>query len=211
MRVVRATTLAVVTLALAAAAHVLGGGELPSPGFLAGVLLPLSLGSSLLTRLRLGPLAVLAGLAPAELGLHLLFSAAAPGGSVASVVPAHGHGAGVVGMPPSGLPAGDLLAGSPAVAGHSSPAMIAAHALATVVTALALSHGERVLWILWESLRPVGLPRPVPLVPVASWAPVPTTAWVPTSVTGRCAEPRGPPVSGSGTPQPGFARREWAC
>lgn len=73
VRVLRATTLAVVTLALAATAHVLAGGDLPGVLALALAAGPLALGTVLLTRRRLSLAAVFAWLVPAEITLHVYF------------------------------------------------------------------------------------------------------------------------------------------
>ena len=196
VRVLRATTLAVVTLALAATAHVLAGGDLPGVLALALAAGPLALGTVLLTRRRLSLAAVFAWLVPAEITLHVYFGAAAPHPLVPALAGGHVHGGSDAGMPVAGLPGLDPLAQSIGTTplGHSSLAMLGAHALATVITGLALSHGERVLWLLWESLRPALALDPVP--PVPRPAPVPLAP-----VTRRCPSvflcsphPRGPPT-----------------
>ena len=91
VRALRAGVLAAVTLGLAAAAHVVGGGQVPGLPVLAVALGPLALGSALLTRRRLGPIALLAWLAPVEAILHGLFAATATGALTMPVIMMSGH------------------------------------------------------------------------------------------------------------------------
>ncbi|WP_432245572.1 hypothetical protein ACRB8A_03220 [Arthrobacter sp. G.S.26] len=171
--VLRSSAVATGILALAAGAHLAGGGELPAPGIMLAVLALTVLASTTATRLRLGFPAMAALLGGGQVVLHGLFNAFS--GTVtaaANVAPAgHHHD-----------PAAELqaYAGLAPLAGHlhqpgaSGPLMLAAHALATVGCALLLARGEAALWALAGWLRPLaGLPRAaalhtVPSVPAES-------------------------------------------
>jgi len=72
--------------------------------------------------------------------------------------------------------------------------MVVAHAVATVLTGLALSHGERVLWLLWESLRPTLVMAPVPLVRAPALVVADAGAGMPSPAPLRFTSPRGPPL-----------------
>ena len=130
VRVVRAGGAAAVATVTAAAAHTLGGGTAPAPWLVATVMLlawPIALaivGSR--------PSAVRTGLAVAA-AQALLHSAFALVGDVQPTAAAGHHHAALV--------LGATAGGTPSVDG----AMIAGHALAAVVTAVAVCHGERML------------------------------------------------------------------
>jgi hypothetical protein len=154
----RSSAVATVILALAAGAHLAGGGELPAPAILLAVLALTALGSTTATRLRLGFPAMAALLGCGQLALHQLFTAFAPpaaGTAPAAVDPhgAHLSGAGI--LAPG---AAHLHEAAPA----SGPLMLAAHALATLGCALLLAKGEAALWALAAWLRPLAaLPQAV--------------------------------------------------
>ena len=162
----RASALATGTLALAAGAHVAGGGQLPVPGILLAVLVLTALVSTVATRLRLSFPALGALLGGGQLALHELltaFSSPVPA-TAAGTVPRHVHSDSLLAL--HGLaPLAEHL--SPADPGLA-PLMLAAHAAATLGCALLLAKGETALWALAGWLRPfAGLPRqaaPVPAV-----------------------------------------------
>ena len=194
VRALRAGVLAAVTLGLAAAAHVVGGGQVPGLPVLAVALGPLALGSALLTRRRLGPIALLAWLAPVEAILHGLFAATATGALTMGVTGGHAHAAAAAGMPlTESTGSATLVAASGA--GQAGTGILVAHAVATVLTGLALSHGERVLWLLWESLRPTLVMAPVPLVRAPALVVADAGAGMPSPAPLRFTSPRGPPLA----------------
>ena len=195
VRALRAAVLAAVTLSLAAAAHVVGGGEVPGLSVLVIAVVPLALGSALLTRSRLGALSVLAWLAPVEALLHGFFGATASDHLATEFSGGHGHGAAVAGMPlTESMGSTSLVAASGA--GHAGVGMLVAHAVATVLTGFALSHGERVLWLLWESLRPTLVMAPVPLRRAPALLVAGAAAGMPSPAPLRFSSPRGPPFAG---------------
>jgi len=147
LRLLRAGTLAVVMISLAALAHVLGGGALPGGGVLA-VLLGLVLVTCLVASgRRLGAPSIGAILGGGQLALHeafaLLGTTGADAASLGHVV-GSGHHAVLV-----------THAGQAGSGHHLSLSMLLAHALATVVTAAVLARGERALWLLAGWLAPV--------------------------------------------------------
>jgi len=160
----RASALAAGTLALAAGAHVAGGGQLPAPVILLAVLALTALVSTVATRLRLSFPAIAALLGGGQLALHELltaFSTPFPG-VAARAAPAHLHSDSLLAL--QGLaPLTEHL--SPADPGLA-PLMLGAHAAATMGCALLLAKGETALWALAGWLRPfAGLPRPVAPLP----------------------------------------------
>src|SRR5450830_1188578 len=152
-------------VALAAAAHVLAGGELPIPGILAAILALTGLAATAATRLKLNPVAMSGLLGTGQVVLHEAFSAfsgpaiEADGGSPA---PAHHPGPALIPHPAGHLDHHELDSGL-------ALWMFAGHALATLICALPLARGEAALWALAAWLRPlVRLPEPVPVPPTAA-------------------------------------------
>lgn len=147
LRGARAAVLATAALALAATAHVVGGGTLPSLPVLALVVVPLAWGAVALTSRPLGRVALAVGLGAAQVLLHealmvLSGPSCAPGAAaVASPV------SGMAGM--HGGPVGPATICTAhamhATATSAAAAMLVAHAVATLLTALVLAHGEGVL------------------------------------------------------------------
>ncbi|MTB72355.1 hypothetical protein GGG17_10310 [Arsenicicoccus sp. MKL-02] len=151
LRLLRAGTLAVVMLALAALAHLLGAGALPGPGVLA-VLLGLVLATCLTASARrLGAGSIGAILGGGQLALHGAFTVLGTTGadpeSLGHVVGSGHHAVLVTHAWPAHAAAGGH--------GHLSLTMLLAHVLATVVTAAVLARGERALWLLASWLAPV--------------------------------------------------------
>ena len=190
----RATVLAGATLALATTAHMLAGGDLPGALGLALPVGPLAVASALLTRRRLSRVAILAWLGLAEAALHTYFGAAAQV-AAGSGLGGHGHDGVGAGLPLPGSGELDHLVLLPETTapGHASTTMLLAHAFATVLTGLALGHGEQVLWLVWELLRPALSGDPVPLtIGMARVATAPP-ARPRRSTFHRSPHPRGPP------------------
>ena len=165
--------LALTALSLAAGAHTLAGGQLPSSGILLALLALTGLATTTATRLKLNFPAMAGLLGAGQLVLHEAFTAfsapalgAAPTGNVAS------HHLG-----PVPLPVG--VDGQLAVSGldsHAALPMLAGHALATILCALLLARGEAALWSLAAWLRPL-LRLPVPVTPDAVTVPPAITGW----------------------------------
>lgn len=179
----RSAMVALTVLSLAAGAHTLAGGRLPSPGILLALLALTGLASTTATRLKLNFPAMAGLLGAGQLVLHnafTIFSGPAPGtGYEPAGSPAAHH------VGPAPLPVGG--AGEFAVSGLDSQLsslsllMLASHALATLLCALLLARGEAALWALAAWLRPL-LRLPVPAAPVAVAAPAPVIGWPADSV-----------------------------
>ena len=161
----RSALVALTVLSLAAGAHTLAGGQLPSPGILLALLALTGLASTTATRLKLN-LPALAGLLGAgQLVLHEAFTAFSAAALAAAVPgPAGDLAHHSVPVP---LPAG---ADSPLAASGLDPGlsllMLAGHALATLLCAFLLARGEAALWSLAAWLRPL-LRLPAPAMPDA--------------------------------------------
>lgn len=181
----RAAMVATTMVTLAAAAHVIAGGQLPAPAILAAVLALTGLTSTAATRLKLNLPAMAALLGAGQVILHEAFAAfstpaaadAGPGGTasdagaassagLAGAAATAAHHTGFVQLP---HPAGHLqLHELDSVASWS---MLAGHALATLACALLLAKGEDALWSLAAWLRPlIELPAPAPLRPAVARA-----------------------------------------
>ncbi|KQN88996.1 hypothetical protein [Arthrobacter sp. Leaf69] len=179
----RSAMVALTVMSLAAGAHTLAGGRLPSPGILLALLALTALASTTATRLKLNFPAMAGLLGAGQLVLHnalTVFSGPAPGAApepAASPAPHH--------LGPASLPVGG--AGEFAVSGLDSQLsslsllMLAGHALATLLCALLLARGEAALWALAAWLRPL-LRLPVPAAPVAVAAPAAVIGWPADSV-----------------------------
>ncbi|SEH03221.1 hypothetical protein SAMN05444920_13425 [Nonomuraea solani] len=141
LRLARTAVFAAVCVALAALAHVLGGGAAPAPQAaalgLAGVA---ALGLALCGRERsAGTITIV--LVGAQLGLHELFA-----GEGASYVLLHGHARGGLAV---------------------NAGMLLTHLTATVITGLWVSRGEAAIWSLLRRLgRHLVLLTPVAAAPV---------------------------------------------
>jgi hypothetical protein len=152
----RAASLCTGTLALAAGAHVLGGGELPAPDILVAVLALSVLVATLATRLKLNLAAMTALLGVGQLALHEVFTVFSTP-VIASHPAQEAHH-----LSAASIPALDAAAHVHALATPASILMLATHALATAACALLLAKGESSLWALAAWLRPlVRLPRAV--------------------------------------------------
>jgi hypothetical protein len=204
LRGVRAAMFALAAMVLAAAAHVAGGGALPSAPALALVAVPLAWGAVALTGRPRGRLALLVALGVAQLALHEAFMALAGPSCVGPTA------ASMTGMPGShgmtgvwltcGVPGMAHTAQMTGVAGMAAaPAvlMLVGHAAATVATAALLAYGDRLLAALpglllghltrWAAAALVpALPRPVR-------RPRPGSVRTPDELVGGTVRRRGPP------------------
>ncbi|MEZ0493207.1 hypothetical protein AB2L28_13275 [Kineococcus sp. TBRC 1896] len=215
LRVLRSVVVTVVIVVLAAVAHVVGGGLVPS-GMLAGaVVVAVALTVHLVTRWRLSTATVFALLAGGQLLLHQVFMSldsartgpldvqtlnAMPMGR-----PAHAHSPGIDSALDSATAVSSM--GSMHTAGAAGvdvgpwtlTPMLAAHVVATVVTALVLASGERALWRLWAWLAPLVVALLAPSQVVAARLPRASRAAferrpVHEVVLVRALSRRGPPV-----------------
>lgn len=172
----RSAMVALTVLSLAAGAHTLAGGQLPSPGILLALLALTALASTAATRLKLNFPAMAGLLGAGQLVLHnafTAFSAPAPGASepAGHAMP---HHLGQVPLPVgNGQSAASVLDSQFALL---SLLMLAGHALATLLCAVLLARGEAALWSLAAWLRPL-LGLPVLAVPAAVAAPAAVTGW----------------------------------
>ncbi|WP_369045940.1 hypothetical protein [Sinomonas sp. P10A9] len=165
-RLSRAGLVAGSTLVLAAAAHTAAAGRLPDPFIAAGLFALTLLPAVWLCARRVRTTTMLALLGSGQLFLHEAFSTLSESsGTVPLYAPTAGH-VHVLGT------ATAHGAGGPAQA--ESVAMLIAHVIATVATALLLAKGETALWTLRDWLRPLvrvlvlPLLHPVPTVPAVT-------------------------------------------
>ncbi|WP_347109710.1 hypothetical protein AAHB33_03525 [Paenarthrobacter sp. S56] len=148
----RSLAIGTVILLLAAGAHVLGGGLLPTaPVFVALVALT-GLAATLATRFKLNFPAMTALLGASQLVLHEAFTVLAP---VDATAPLGAHHAGAELLTPALDPASHLHE----LGTTAGALMFAAHVVATIASSAALAKGEDALWQLAAWLRPlVSLP-----------------------------------------------------
>lgn len=163
----RAALVATTMVGLAAAAHVIAGGDLPIPGIFGAVLALTGLAATAATRLKLNAAAMTGLLGTGQVVLHETFSAlSGPAAAAYGGAPVRSHHQVPTLLPhPAGtLDHHDLDSGL-------ALWMIAGHALATLICALLLARGEAALWSLAAWLRPLlrlpeALPAPRTAVPV---------------------------------------------
>lgn len=143
-RLVRGWLAAILSTVCAGSSHCLADASTPHPALMVLALAAAGMVCVLLAGRRMGPARLAVAVVLSQGAFHALFSVpalrsgTAPGEAMAS----HGHhGAAMA----SGAP---LSAG---LDGHSG--MLAAHALAAVLTFLALRHGEKSCWALVDALR----------------------------------------------------------
>ncbi|WP_299036132.1 hypothetical protein [uncultured Pseudokineococcus sp.] len=131
----RAALVAALLLALAAGAHVLGGGDLPDPLLLALTGALVLAGASVLGRRRLRHRTLLPVLGLGQVLLHSAFAALAVPAQAQAPTQAASHGHGLV------VPLGPGPVDAAVEA--ASTGMVLAHVLATLVTALAAVSADR--------------------------------------------------------------------
>ncbi|MEN8583608.1 hypothetical protein ABFP37_12975 [Burkholderia sp. RS01] len=193
-RLFRTGLIGSVVLGLAAGGHLAGGGQLPALSVLAALCAVTMVPVAALTRFRLS-LPVLTGLIGAvQLWLHWTFGmlSVGPPAAVHQVMPA-GH----AGHAATTLVHETLTAAVPAHTAAPDALMIAAHAVATVATALLLARGERALGFLAGWLRPLlGQPEPAAIVPARVPGPSAGPAILrPAGAALRLPSRRGPPAA----------------
>ncbi|MHC6220087.1 hypothetical protein [Arthrobacter sp. MMS24-S77] len=189
-RLLRTGLIGSIILGLASGGHLAGGGKLPEPAILMALCALTILPVAILTRFRL-PMPLLASLLGAgQFWLHWAFCALSPG--VSSVAPLPSGHAGHI----SALLPGTANAALPAHAAANDWQMFAAHAVATLGTALLLARGEQAFWALAAWLRPlVQLPAPTLFQPARGPAPCAAPAVLPRGLRGLLLPSRrGPPA-----------------
>lgn len=186
-RLLRTGLICSTIVGLAAGGHLAGGGTLPAPAVLAAVCALTVLPVAALTRIRLSLPVLTVLLGAGQVWLHWAFHALSRGAHDGSaVLGGHAHHV-------SNLVAEPAVHSPVAVAGDGQ--MFAAHAVATIVTAVLLARGEKALWLVAAWLRPlVRLPLPF-VVPVGVRPAWPTQQVVvpPAAPALRLPAWRGPP------------------
>ena len=182
-----------IIVALAAGGHLAGGGRLPEPAIVTALCAVVMIPVSVLTRFRLSFPALAGLLGVGQPWLHWSFDA------LSAAAPVRHSGPG--GRRPSGprprrLAPGMLGPAMAAAAAVMDGAMFAAHAVATLGTALLLARGERALSALASWLRPLmQLPGPAAVLPVRVPGPRIANLTLPMDRVGRrLPTRRGPPA-----------------
>lgn len=198
-RLARAAALTATALILSCAAHVLGGGQ--APPFVTVVALGalVFLAAVLLAGRRCGPVSIGAALAISQVLLHetfMLISMPVTCGPVSSS-PAMAHT-----MAHTMHCTSSVMSGATGPQ-HTAPtlAMVAWHALATVLIAAGLAYGERAVWQLAQWVLPLP-PRLVRLAAPVMLSPLPAVdhpaalhqPWL------RSVSRRGPPPGAAANP-----------
>jgi hypothetical protein len=182
-RTLRGVAAGTIATLVAAASHGLADGMFPGIAGLSLALVFSAIVGIVFAGRRLRVLRLAASVILSQLAFHLLFSSMVASGAVEST----GHHA-------STLVAGPLV--------HASAPMWFAHAIAAVITILAIRHGERALVGLRETARmllaaltPVASPTPLRLArnPRLRTAPAPVPRLVPEFLI--ALGHRGPPVA----------------
>lgn len=191
-RLFRTGLIGSIVLGLAAGGHLAGGGQLPTLSVLAALCAVTMVPVVALTRFRLS-FPVLTGLIGAgQLWLHWAF------GALSGESPSAVHSKLLAGH--AGHAATTLAHETVAVPAHTAAPdalMIAAHAVATVATALLLARGERALGVLAGWLAPLlGQPEPAAIIPARVPGPSAVPAVLRPSWVGlRLPSRRGPPAA----------------
>ena len=93
------------------------------------------------------------------------------------------------------MPAGGMSTGATPTEAMGSWPMLAAHVIATLLTAVVMARGEAALWALADRIVPRSLPSLVPLAVEARPAGAPAAGFGPVVVWwAGGSSPRGPPV-----------------
>lgn len=149
LRLPRAVAVTCTMLSLAAGAHTAAGGTLPPAPILLALSALTMLAVVVLTGRRRSTPAVAAMLAGGQFILHQALTTLSPGAHCAGPS-GHLHHLDSLQLTCAG--AGHSMA---SMAGGASLAMFAAHAVATIGTALALAKGEAAFWTMAAWLRPL--------------------------------------------------------
>ncbi|GIU56404.1 hypothetical protein [Arthrobacter sp. NicSoilC12] len=179
-------------VALAAGGHLAGGGRLPEPAIVTALCAVAMVPGAVLTRFRLSFPALAGLLGVGQLWLHWSFgtlSSGAPAALQTWMAAGHpGHSAAAIAL---AMPDPSMAVSAADMGG----VMFAAHAVATLGTALLLAHSERALSGLASWLRPlVQLPQPSAAAPLRVPRPRAVNLVLPKARAGlRLPTRRGPP------------------
>jgi hypothetical protein len=192
-RLFRSGLIGSIILGLAAGGHLAGGGALPTPAILAALCAVTMVPVAALTRFKLSFPALIGLLGGGQAWLHWAFDAMSQETSTAvspALLSEHaGHTSGVWNHD-------TLLMAAPAHGSAPDGLMFAAHAVATLVTALLLARGERALGVLADWLSPLFRhAEPAAVVPVGVPAPYFAAVLLPPKHHSlRLPSRRGPPL-----------------
>lgn len=145
-RLVRSSMIAASALSLASAAHTVVGGGLPEPLIFLAIAALTLLTCTFFSRWKLGALSILSLLAVSQLALHQCFEWFTMGSMPNPPQQDHHHNALILPLS-SELPSHSV--------DSAGVGMLAAHIIATLVTALLVARGETALWALGDWLRPL--------------------------------------------------------
>ncbi|MFE4544782.1 hypothetical protein [Arthrobacter sp. NPDC056727] len=191
-RLFRSGLIGSIVLGLAAGGHLAGGGQLPEPAILAALCAVTMVPVAALTRFKLSLPVLIGLLAGGQAWLHWAFDAmsASTGAAVSpALLSEHaGHASAALNH--------EALMMAPAHGSAPGGFMFAAHAVATLVTALLLARGERALGALADWLGPLfWAPEPAVIVPVRVPRPHFAAALLPPQHHSvRLPSRRGPPL-----------------
>lgn len=186
-RLLRTTVIGATVLGLAAGAHVLAGGSLPTPGIMAALMALHILCSTVATTMRLGLPSMVGLLASSQLVLHQAFNSfsAMPAGTLPPGMNDHPLSADE--QSAAMLQAAGAMGSGMGLTQHGAALsgwMLPAHIAATLATAVLLTQGENALWALANWLHPlsrgadVALPLPAQQArPAVPPAPLPRLPW----------------------------------
>ncbi|WP_159704825.1 hypothetical protein [Arthrobacter sp. 18067] len=145
----RSGAISLVIVLLAAGAHVVGGGTLPTAPVLLALVALTALVATLATRFKLNLVAMAGLLGGGQLALHEAFTALTP---ITAIGPGANHHLGGESLSP-GV---DIATTHTHELGTAFGAMmLVGHVLATVASAVILTKGEDALWQLAAWLRPL--------------------------------------------------------
>ncbi|MFW0771805.1 hypothetical protein ACLRGI_01380 [Paenarthrobacter nitroguajacolicus] len=145
----RSGAISLVVVLLAAGAHIVGGGELPTAPVLLALVALTALAATLATRFKLNVVTMAGLLGAGQLALHEAFTSLSP---ITTNVQGTNHHLGAEALNP-GL---DIAATHTHELGTAfGTMMLVGHILATVASAMVLAKGEDALWQLAAWLRPL--------------------------------------------------------
>jgi hypothetical protein len=162
-RLFRTGLIGSVVLGLATGGHLAGGGQMPPAAVLAALCAVTMVPVAALTRFRLSFPALTGLIGATQIWLHWAFSALSAGASAAAPqAQLSGH----AGHAPAALGHETLTVAAAAHSAVPDGLMLAAHAVATLATALVLARGEQALGVLAGWLRPLlRQPEPASIIP----------------------------------------------
>jgi len=192
---VRVAALGGFSLLLATGAHLMGGGDLPTPTVLALAALLLGLAAAVVTARRCRFGALMAVLSVQQVLLHTLFELAAQPQSCVQPAAGLGH----AGVTDHMVAVCTTVAHAPAMSAQAGWLMWTAHLVATACTAWLLKRGEAWLWGLVDRVAAAaGLGRTRKRQRPAGRGLLASVVAQSAARTWRPARPRGPPGAVAG-------------